>query len=77
MSPTLTCEEVIEKMMEYLDRELDEATREEMDAHLQTCRGCFSRAEFERRLKSRIGATGNAEPPEHFKHRLKELIEQF
>ena len=73
----LTCEQVLEHLLEYLDRELTPETSAEIDRHLTECRGCFSRAEFERRLRSRVAETGTASAPESLRARIKALIERF
>jgi anti-sigma factor (TIGR02949 family) len=73
----LSCEQVLEHLLAYLDRELDAATSAEIDRHLAECRGCFSRAEFERRLKARVAETGTADAPESLRQRIKALIERF
>lgn len=48
------CEEALERLAAHLDRELTPGESEEVERHLATCRSCYSRAEFERRLKERI-----------------------
>jgi len=75
--PTINCEEVLKHLVAYLDRETDAHTAAQIDRHLEDCRGCFSRAEFERRLKSRVAATGTASAPESLRARIKALIERF
>lgn len=70
----MPCEEVIERLFDYLDRELDARTREEIDRHLERCHDCFSRAEFERRLQERIARTGTQPAPERLRRRVSELI---
>lgn len=72
-TPELSCEEVIERLLEYLDRELDDISQQEIDRHLKRCYDCFSRAEFERRLRERIAATGSQQAPERLKKRIREL----
>ena len=74
---SLTCEQVLEHLLEYLDRELTAETSAEIDRHLAECRGCFSRAEFERRLRSRVAETGTASAPESLRARIKALIGRF
>lgn len=51
---TIDCEEALRRLAEYLDRELEELPKAEVEQHLETCRSCYSRAEFERVLKSRL-----------------------
>lgn len=72
-TPKLSCEEVIERLFEYLDQELDSVSQYEIDRHLQRCYDCFSRAEFERRLRERIAATGSQQAPDRLKKRIREL----
>ena len=37
---TITCQEVVELVTDYLEDELDAATRAELEAHLALCPGC-------------------------------------
>ena len=52
----IDCEQALARIFELLDHELKDEEREAMEHHLHTCRSCFSRAEFERRLKSKLQA---------------------
>ena len=72
-----TCEEVMEQLFAYLDRELDEQMHDEIQRHLERCRDCFSRAEFERRLKTRLAETGTAAAPDRLRARVMTMIERF
>ncbi len=71
------CEEALRRLFEYLDRELDGARHAEMERHLKTCRSCYSRAEFEKRLKSKLGALGASPPPPEFAQRISGLLRRF
>lgn len=73
----IRCEEVIDHLLEYLDGEIDDDRRRQIDRHLEECRGCFSRAEFERELRKKVKALGRREPPASLQRRLKALIDQF
>lgn len=73
----LSCEEAISSLLEYLDRELDAPTQRRMERHLETCRGCFSRAEFERRLRQRVAETGEAKAPDSLRRRVRALMDRF
>jgi anti-sigma factor (TIGR02949 family) len=77
MTATLSCEEVIGKLLEYLDRELDAAAQQEVDRHLEAGRGCFSRAEFERRLRARVAETGDVKAPESLRERVRTLVARY
>jgi anti-sigma factor (TIGR02949 family) len=50
------CEEALKRLLELIDGELSDRERDDVERHLCTCRSCFSRAEFERRLKQRLSA---------------------
>lgn len=73
----LRCEQVLEHLFEYLDHALDAQTSAEIERHLDACRGCFSRAEFERRLRARVAETGTASAPATLRARIKALIDRF
>jgi anti-sigma factor (TIGR02949 family) len=76
-NPPLSCEEVLHQLFAYLDRELDSETSAQIERHLEICRGCFSRAEFERKLKAHLKDAGAQAAPERLRARLKHLIEKF
>ncbi|MGM0560469.1 MAG: zf-HC2 domain-containing protein [Pseudomonadota bacterium] len=77
MTQDLRCEEVIDKLLEYLDRELDRETEDALAQHMETCRACFSRAEFERRLRARVRETGKARAPESLRQRVHAIMERY
>lgn len=77
MASRIECEEAIAKLLEFLDGELDEADRSRMERHLETCRGCYTRAEFERRLRERVVETGSARAPDSLRTRVRRLMETF
>ena len=41
MSSHLKCRDMVEFLMEYLDQELDQPTREHFEFHLQKCPNCL------------------------------------
>jgi len=71
------CEEVIAHLLSYLDGEIDDAKRAQIDRHLDECRACFSRAEFEKALRESLRRTGDAQPSASLQERIKSLIDQF
>ena len=42
-----TCLETVRRLDDYLDRELDEMERHEVERHLETCDRCLQRFRFE------------------------------
>jgi anti-sigma factor (TIGR02949 family) len=73
----MSCEQVLEHLIAYLDCELDAGTAAQIDRHLALCRGCFSRAEFERRLNEHLQKSAGARAPDSLRTRIRDLIEHF
>ena len=73
----LTCEEALRFLAAYLDGELDGATPGEIEAHLIRCRSCYSRAEFERRMKAQLATLGRSDVRPEFTDRIRRLLNQF
>jgi anti-sigma factor (TIGR02949 family) len=73
----LRCEEVIAHLLSYLDGEIDDTKRAQIDLHLEECRGCFTRAEFEKALRDKVRQAGDAQPPASLEGRIKALMDQF
>lgn len=74
---TINCEEALRRLFDYVDAELAEAEGREMDDHLARCRSCFSRVEFERRLKSHLAELAREDVPPELEHRIRSIIDQF
>ncbi|HEU0199455.1 MAG TPA: mycothiol system anti-sigma-R factor [Burkholderiaceae bacterium] len=75
--PNLTCEEVIQQLMAYLDHEIDAEAAANIEHHLEACRGCFSRAEFERHLREHVHAAGSQTAPDSLRARIKQIVDKF
>lgn len=73
----IECEEAIRRLAEYLDGELEGRDVVELERHLETCRSCWSRAEFERRLRERMAALGEDDVRPAFERRIRDLLEKF
>lgn len=73
----LTCEEVIKHLMDYLDHEIDGEAAHNIERHLESCRGCFSRAEFERHLKEHVHGAGSQAAPDSLRARIKHIVDKF
>lgn len=74
---SLDCEAVLRVIFAYVDGELGDADRERVEAHLERCRSCFSRAEFERRLKGHLRGLEGAPVSAAFEQRIRTLIGEF
>jgi anti-sigma factor (TIGR02949 family) len=76
-STTIDCEEAVRLLAAFLDDELPAGTHAGVDRHLERCRSCFSRAEFERRLKGEIARLGREEVTPLFEQRIRRLLADF
>lgn len=73
----MTCEEALSFLAAYLDGELESAADSDVESHLARCRSCYSRAEFERRLKGRVAALGRSAVRTEFAERIQQLMNAF
>jgi anti-sigma factor (TIGR02949 family) len=72
-----TCEDALRVLAEHLDRELDRTTSSQVERHLDTCRSCWSRAEFEKRLKAALARLGREPVRPELADRVSHLIRGF
>lgn len=70
----INCEEAIRHLLEYLDGECSDHTHAEIDKHLSACQACYSRMEFEKRLRSQLRNTGDQAVPDSLKNRIDTLF---
>lgn len=73
----IDCEQALRRLFDFLDHELADDERDAVERHLQTCRSCFSRADFERRLKDKLRELRDAEPAQTASERIKALVRSF
>ncbi len=73
----LTCEEALRLLVEYLDDELDSERRGSLEDHLDVCRSCYSRHEFEKGLKSQVAGLGRESVRPEFQDRVRTLMGRF
>ncbi len=73
----LTCEEALRFLAAYLDRQLEQAEDRDVESHLARCRSCYSRVEFERRLKQQVAALGRSDVRPEFVERIRQLMSRF
>lgn len=71
------CEDALRLLAAHLDGELDGAVHAELERHLSTCKSCYSRAEFEKRLKASVANVGRVDADPELAARIRTLIEQF
>jgi len=50
----IKCEEVLKHLYEYIDKQLDEGTYEEIEEHIKNCRYCCRHHDFEIELRNMV-----------------------
>jgi len=73
----IKCEEAIRQMLEYLDKELHQQDHDAMHHHLESCRECFSRMEFEKRLKDMVRDSTDEKAPNTLDTRIRNIIKKY
>ena len=76
-TPPLDCEEVLRQLLAYLDQEIDPHAQAAIGQHLERCRSCFDRAEFEHRVKDWLRATGSRRASTALVLRLRNIVERY
>jgi len=74
---TIDCEEALHRLLDFLDAELRGESLQELEHHLERCRSCFSRFEFEKRLKAHIAELGSEPVPAELQHRIRKVLDNF
>ncbi|MBF8223099.1 anti-sigma factor family protein [Halomonas sp. 328] len=72
-----SCEEVMARLFDYLDRELEAPDRAVIERHLARCHACFGRVEFERRLRARLDEAMASRAPPRLRRRLERLLDEL
>ncbi|MBV9080007.1 MAG: zf-HC2 domain-containing protein [Elusimicrobia bacterium] len=72
-----SCDKIIQDIWQFLDHELDEVRLAEFKKHLDLCRTCFTRAEFEQLLRDHCKKKTEHICPEKLKVRIQQIIEYY
>lgn len=73
----IPCEEALERMYEFMDGELDGASREEVAAHFEACARCYPHLRFEERFRERVQrAVRRPEVPADLRRRVLEILDE-
>lgn len=73
----IDCDEVMRQLFDFLDGEVDIAAQDEIHQHIEDCRSCFSRVEFERQLKSRVRGASKDTAPGSLQRRVADLMKDL
>lgn len=73
----IECEQAVRMVLEYLDNELRAHDHHALEKHIEKCRACFSRVEFEKRLKGLVKAAPETEAPPALLQRIRKITGEF
>ncbi len=73
----IDCDEVMRQLFDYLDREVEITAEDEIHHHIEECRSCFTRVEFEKQLKGRVQDAGKDLAPDSLRNRIDDLMKDF
>lgn len=73
----IDCDEVVAQLLPFLDGEIEGERRRRFERHLEECRSCCSRAEFELALRRRVRELAALPPPPSLRERIARIIDQF
>jgi anti-sigma factor (TIGR02949 family) len=76
-SKNIRCEEVVDHLLTFLDGEIEERRRELIERHLEECRSCCSRADFEFALRHKVREVAAKRPSPTLRQKIRQLIDQF
>ena len=73
----INCEQALKQVFDYIDDELHAHDHAAMQAHLETCRSCFSRVEFERQLKRKLSGLRREEASDEVSEKIRSMLKTF
>ena len=74
----MNCRESLKKLYEFLDGDLEKVSRREMKKHLDRCRHCWDRIEFEKKLKALLKKSCCKECcPDTLRLRIEALLKKY
>lgn len=72
----LNCEQILERMHEFIDNELDAADGSQIRAHLEECAPCLQQIDFERLVKTVVARSCCERAPVELRQRVIFSIRQ-
>jgi anti-sigma factor RsiW len=74
MSASMTCQDVITVLLEYVDRTLDAEIVARLEAHLERCEPCRAYLATYRQTVKTVGQAGRSEMPADLRRRLTAFL---
>ena len=73
----IDCEEALRRIFDYIDAELGVERRRELEQHLERCQSCFSRVEFEKRMKAHLAELAREPVDPSLERRVRAILDGF
>lgn len=74
----VNCEETLREVGRFLDGELEEGTRGDIQRHLADCHPCMERADFRKHLKELVhDRCTEKQVPDGLQDRIRDLIASY
>ena len=70
------CADYLERIVYFLDNELDEADCSEVQMHLDTCNPCLEKYDLQRTVKSLVARSCSEAAPEELRQRVMVSIRE-
>ncbi len=77
MKQDIGCDEALKRLFDYIDNHLHGEYRSEFERHLELCRHCYDRVEFEKLLKARLSNLKAGGPSDKLLKRVKDILTEF
>jgi anti-sigma factor (TIGR02949 family) len=71
----ISCDEALERMFEYIDGVLAGKPHSELEHHIETCRGCLKKLDFQLKLKKRLTRVKQTPVSRKLSARLNKILE--
>jgi mycothiol system anti-sigma-R factor len=68
------CNDAVERLYHFLDGELDDARRADIQHHLDECLPCLEAFDFEAELRQVIAQKCRDQVPDHLRQRIAEAL---
>ena len=76
-SEDISCQEAMKLIAQYVDSHLKGKPSRSLEKHIEKCRHCFDRVEFEKLLKSRLRRLQVRSEPEQMRKKIDSLFESL
>ena len=73
----IACREAVQKLWDYLDGELPEGDRAQVEHHLDLCRRCCGELDFAHELRAFLGRHAAEELPDEVRTRLTSTLDEL